>query len=288
MPEIGSYQQVGTLSNAPDYAWWYGCSPTSAGMMMGYYDRNGYAGSTYDNLVPGGVAELSTFGAGPYIANDAIASSGHVSDFYVAYGNIGNDPNPNTTRPFDCLADFMGTSQDLDLTPPNPMNVDGGTTFWYYTNGAQFHDYDAVAHSVSGLDGMYGMGEYVSYAGYGTTTEGLYTQLTDNDFFSYGGSFSGFTFTDYQNEIDAGRVVMLHVDGHSMFGYGYGDGNTVNLFDTWTSGPHSMTWGGPYPSISGPLGMWGVTTMTLVPVPAAVLLGILGLGAVGIKLRRFA
>lgn len=45
----------------PDYQWWYGCSPTAAGMLMGYYDINGYAGETYDNLIPGAVAERSTF-----------------------------------------------------------------------------------------------------------------------------------------------------------------------------------------------------------------------------------
>ena len=31
-------QGANTLPNAPDYEWWYGCSPTSAGMMMGFYD----------------------------------------------------------------------------------------------------------------------------------------------------------------------------------------------------------------------------------------------------------
>ena len=44
------------LANMPNYEWWYGCSPTSTGMMMGYYDRNGYRGVSYANLVPGAVA----------------------------------------------------------------------------------------------------------------------------------------------------------------------------------------------------------------------------------------
>ena len=33
---IEARSQGGTLSNSPDYRWWYGCTPTSAGMMMGY------------------------------------------------------------------------------------------------------------------------------------------------------------------------------------------------------------------------------------------------------------
>lgn len=32
-----------------------------------------------------------------------------------------------------------------------------------------------------------------------------------------------------------------------MLGYGYNDtGQQVTLHDTWTSGPHYMTWGGSY------------------------------------------
>lgn len=49
-------------------------------MMMGYYDINGYGGEGYDNLVPGGTAELSNYGNPSAIANDAIASSGHIND----------------------------------------------------------------------------------------------------------------------------------------------------------------------------------------------------------------
>ena len=53
--ELGFYQQGGIAKlEGPAYDWWYGCSPTSAGMMMGYYDRNGYGGLSYANLVRGG------------------------------------------------------------------------------------------------------------------------------------------------------------------------------------------------------------------------------------------
>jgi len=85
-------------------------------------------------------------------------------------------------------------------------------------------------------------------------------------------------------EIDAGRPVMIQVSGHSMFGYGYGENSTVYLYDTWTPGPHTMTWGGSYSGLMH----YGVMVLTPVPVPAAVLLGILGLSVVGIKLRKFA
>jgi hypothetical protein len=89
-------QLGGILSNAPDYNWWYGCSATSAGMMMGYYDIHGYDGLGYPNLVPGGTAELDTYPSGApsgtYIAQAAIASDGHIADFWIGYGS--SDPDP--------------------------------------------------------------------------------------------------------------------------------------------------------------------------------------------------
>ena len=92
---------------------WSGCSPTSAGMMMGHYDINGYGGLKYDNLVPGGTAELSSFGSPGSLANSVIASSQHINDFYrgTGYGDSGDDLSPPHHN-FNSLADFMGTSQD--------------------------------------------------------------------------------------------------------------------------------------------------------------------------------
>jgi len=291
-PEL-VYHDVGDiLSGSPNYDWWYGCSPTSAGMMMGYYDRNGF-----DNLVPGGTAELSTFPAGTYIANDAIASPGHIADFWTGYGNSGDDPLA-VGHTFNSLADFMGTSQDgvrAGTIAGTPDNVDGSTTFWYSTNGSQVYHTTIAASGPSYVasSGMYGIYEYIDYAGYDVST--LYNQYIDTLGLTY-----GFTLAQYQAEIDAGRPVMIHVEGHSMFGYGYvAETTTINVYDTWndTDGggsyldgqnPGTMTWGGAYPYPGPDLTHYGVTVMTLVPVPAAVLLGMLGLGVVGIKLSRYA
>jgi len=79
--EIGFYRQgdVNLAPLGPSYGWWYGCTATSAGMMMGYYDINGYGGLNYGNLVPGEVAEATTFlipNNWNYKVNNIIASQG--------------------------------------------------------------------------------------------------------------------------------------------------------------------------------------------------------------------
>ncbi len=230
-----SYQGQGQkLSNSPDYNWWYGCSPTAAGMMMGYYDVNGYKGLRYDNLVPGGTAVLDTYTSSPggSLVNSVIASAGHINDFYRnGYSGYGDDIS---THGFNSLADFMGTSQD------SVGNANGFTTFYYWSNGAKFTKDQAFKYGVSDKDGMYGIWEYLNYAGYNVAQ--LYTQLILTSGLSF-----GFTLDDYKAEIDAGRVVMIQLNGHSMLGYGYSStGNSIYVRDTWEAGDHTMEWGGDY------------------------------------------
>ena len=253
----------GTTCN---YDWWYGCSPTSAGMLMGYYDRKFLVGGgTYYNLVPGGYAETNSYGGGGGLdfngdtspdlnCNQAIASAGHIADYYIAGTGASNDDQ----APFhanDCLADFMGTSQDAG------SNSNGSTSFWYRTDGQKTYPSNIVGWGVAGDDGMYGLADYVDYRGYGTATPGttdkFFTQLTDNE------SAAGFTFAEYMAEIDAGRPVMVHISGHTMCGYGYDAAlNRVYVYDTWNpngQNPGYMAWGGTYAGEP----MWGVTCATM-------------------------
>ena len=220
----------GVLSNTPDYDWWYGCAPTAAGMIMGYYDTHGYQDLFYNNLVPGGTAEPSTFGGGPYIANDTIASQAHIEDYYVAYGETG-DPAAGGHSD-NCLADFMETSKD------SADNSDGATTFYYYQSGTRFKPKTIEDLGLENKSGMYGIKEWVEHNGY--TYETLYNRYIDsvaND--------TGITFADFKAEIDAGRPAILHLEGHSMVAYGYTEPDTVYVHDTGSAGEHTMTWGGP-------------------------------------------
>jgi hypothetical protein len=271
--ELGVYAQGGVNLNGPSYGWWYGCSPTSAGMMMGYYDIHGYGGLSYGNLVPGVVAQASTFSAPTGWAspvNNIIASAGNVADFYSG-GYLASNDDKISSHSFNCLADFMGTSQDA------AGNVNGGTTFYFYTNGDKIYAKDVI-----GLpDGMLGMDLYFRSRGYGTgdITQDIsfYTQLIYST-----STPQGCTFAQYKEMIDDGLVVMIQVAGHSMFGYGYTDDGKIIFDDTWGDHGLTMDWGGSYSGPGFSMAQWGITVFdptggSPVPLPSTFLLMVSGL-----------
>ncbi len=279
-----SYAKQVILSEVPDYGWWYGCAPTSAGMLIGYYDIHGYNGLRYNNLVPGGKAELSTFpstaGVWQYRAQYAIASPEHVKDFYRGgYGASGDDVDP-PYHEFNSLADFMGTSQD------SAGNSNGTTTFWFYTNGSPLYVADIYTLGLKDSSGLYGIWEYIDYRGYGT-----HDSLNDKTMFNqYVDTYvsGGFSFNDFMSEINSGRPVIIHLNGHAMLGYGYDtEGNIIYVHDTWSPGDHTMTWGGTY----GGMEFIGVTCVHLtggspVPIPNSIMLIGSGLFLLLIFVRR--
>jgi hypothetical protein len=310
-PDLTPYRFGDMLADAPDYQWWYGCTPTAAGMLMGYYDRNGYGNLDYANIMPGGVAEEHTYnpmddGTVPpilprlpsiYAANDMIASPGHITDFFSGdYGAIDDDADP-PTHAFDCLADFMGTSQenypDLDLG-------NGGTWLWAMEDGSRLHYYEMPGYGWAEYSGMYGIYEYLEYRGYGNRVLDLYNQTTDNltgDVFGWDGPYTGFSFEDFVREIDAGRPVMVHIIhfeqgwGHSMFAFGYDEAEQMICFhDTWDdpgqTGPvtHWMPWMGDYYGAE----LFMVTALQLeIPEPGTTALFAIGLGGMlGLWYRR--
>jgi len=242
-------REVVIIDDVPTFDWCYGCANTSAAMMMGYYDRNGYS-NMYAGPANGGVCPSTNlswgWGESPLSAThqgyDGLNVRGHVDDYYVSYGYEGEDPwmtggwEPHEWA--DCTGDFMGTSQY------NMATADGETLFYYITNGERLGDVSGMP-GFRDRDGCSGMAEFVTSRGYNATD--YYT--------SQAGSISGFTFIDYMNEIDAGRPVLLLVagvsSGHAMLGVGYDSAtNDIYLHDTWDWSTHTMDWSGEYSGMS--------------------------------------
>jgi len=284
---------------APAYTWVYGCGAASAGMMAGYYDRQGYT-NIYTGSTNGGVAPLNndiywtsqgypatcgqvvTCGRAPFIASmnglDGRATRGHVDDYWQAYNCTGD---PYTTgggwaaHADDCVADFIGTSQ-WTKNGNNYGNTDGSTGYFFAGGNAPLYDYTGCEPGYR--DFSHGLRLFFESRGYTVTSN--YSQPVNG----YLGNPAGFTFAQYKAEIDAGRPVILIMEGHYMLGVGYNDSpaNTVYFHNTWGHTVDSMTWGGVYapPGYTGT--HLGVIVLQLAPactVPGAPALSSPGNGA---------
>ncbi|NLF30089.1 MAG: hypothetical protein GX591_04280 [Planctomycetes bacterium] len=246
------------LLAVPTSTWSYGCSATSAGMIFGYYDRNGY-GNMYTGPANGGVAPLTNLGPGigaPLPGStslivtmngfDGRLANGHVDDYWIGVDSPGPDPWQGHWAEHargDCTADFMGTNQwkwDTDTNGSIDFNVDGSTMLFMLNSADALHDYvPPAAYGMPQTALTHGMRLFAESRGYDVADN--YTQRVDT---LYPG---GFSFADFAAEIDAGRPVMVQVVGHSMVGVGYDDdGSTIYIHDTWDNSLHSMTWGGSY------------------------------------------
>jgi len=251
---------INTLSSVPAFDWVYGCSATSAAMMAGYFDNHGWT-NMYAGPANGGVCPLTnaTWGVGEsplsatHMGFDGRGTRGHVDDYWIAYGNSANDPyitNSWTEHTWgDCTGDYMGTNQSKF------GNSDGSTTFFFWTNGDPLYDFTAA--EPGNKDGCHGMRAFAESRGYTVTTN--FTQLIYPNPI-YTSITHGYTFSDYMADIDAGRPVLIQVEGHTMLGYGYDTtGSVVYLHDTWDYANHTMTWGGSYSTMAH----YGVSVLRL-------------------------
>ncbi len=230
---------INALSDVPAFDWSYGCSATSAAMMAGYYDRHGYP-NMYAGPTNGGMSPMdnSVWGSGEcplsatHMGLDGRLVRGHVDDYWVSYYDPGPDPFVTNGwpehSPGDCTGDFMKTNQAAF------GNVDGSTIFYFWGTGSPF--------TSSGYpeDGGYGLELFFESRGY--VVEERYNQYIAEMGLTY-----GFSFTQFQQEIDAGRPVLIQLDGHTVLGFGYNtSGSVIYVHDTWDHSDHQMTWGGSY------------------------------------------
>jgi hypothetical protein len=265
------------IIKTPAYEWSFGCAPTAAAMIAGYYDRKGY-GNIYVGPTNSGIAPLdnsvwprwkdssgTSYAQCPLSAThkdlDGRSSRGHVDDYWVKYGDSGDDPYQSggwrQHTYGTCTGDYMRTNQAVNYYDSDEYgNPDGATVFYYFSNGAPLTAAKMEEYGVDVQDGAYGFKRFLESRGYKVTT--LYTQVIDTV------DSDGFTFDQYKAEIDAGRPVFIHVRGHTMTGIGYdADTRKVYLHDTWDYDTHVMTWGDSYADMD----QWGVTVVHLAPPP---------------------
>ncbi len=112
------------LYGVPEYFWYGGCSPTSGGMVMGYWDK-----LAYPNFFPGDASTQTTE------VNDSIASPEYITDW---------KPKPDPAGPKhtdNCIADFMGTSRgDLNWGWTYLDNLDNGMEDYAAYKGYNYAD----------------------------------------------------------------------------------------------------------------------------------------------------
>jgi hypothetical protein len=94
------------ISGVPAYIWHNGCGPTAAGMVIGYWDGQGYG-----DLVPGSASTQTA------AVDNMISSSGNYNDYCLPIDSPPNllddksEPPFGDEHPDDSVADLMKTSQ---------------------------------------------------------------------------------------------------------------------------------------------------------------------------------
>jgi len=258
-------------NEVPAMSWSYGCSPTSATMLFGYMDRNGYP-NMYTGPVNGGIFPLTNAMWGPSFEGngqcpltasqyglDGRTTKGHKDDYYHKYGS-SVDPYFgawNEHTPQDCIADYMGTSMFQKYG-----STDGGTWIWTSKDGSPLYDFTEFDETQR--DGMHGMKLFAESRGYSVATDGQNSLNYNQVIYGYEGNTKGFTYDQYKAEIDAGYPVLIQVKGHTMLGVGYTGTDQIIIHNTWDYNKHTMTWGGSYQEMQH----YAVGVIHLNPPPA--------------------
>ena len=244
------------VADVPAFLWAYGCAPTAAAMLIGYYDRRPawpkmYTGPSNGGLMPlddaswgGGECPLSVTHQGI----DGRVKFGHVDDFWVGYGSAIPDPYITGSwaphEAADCVGDFMGTSQSAF------GNTDGATSLSVAGDGSPVWDYSGAEPHFR--DGCHGLRLFVESRGYTVTAN--YSQRL----LGYHGNTLGFTYDQFKQEIDSGHPVLLLMTDHMMVAWAYDAGtDTIHVHDTWDYQDHTMTWGTSYAGLAH----FGVTVL---------------------------
>ena len=268
---------VRLANTMPQARYMFGCCPTSVAMLLGYYDLYGYRGKDFSALIEGDV-DIYSRGSGEeiYVMDDfdsnlgkATATQDYVYRFFshdpidvvvkdpdeatpttpveeLPYSFVNGGEGPEIrTDVWNCLADYLGTGQFWRGTDEIFM------TNYQTDTMMEEHLYDDSTTTITDpatqtrrtiedryKDFQYGLYLYVQKKGYSMDMKIVGTHDVD----AIGGEF---TFEDYIREVDAGRPVLVMIEGHIMVGYGYNAETKEIVFDDcYNEG--RMVWGGTY------------------------------------------
>jgi hypothetical protein len=244
------------LEDFPSYSWVYGCSAVSAAMIAAWQDRNGYE-NLYTGPSNNGVAPVTDTGwpfwldqtNRAYRFNPLVASKmgldnrterGTIDNYWVSVNSTA--PDPFVTNGWDehspeTVGDFMGTSQR------HYLNNDGWTVFFFggSNDTGLLNCNQLESNPAYYRDGTLGRKRYYEAKGYQVTK--CFNARTNH---INGGPFS---FGHFVYEINHGNPVFIHLQGHSVVGYGYTSNGKILIRDTWSSDPDKIIiipWGGTY------------------------------------------
>ena len=266
-PAVEAKKDAVVIITTPAFNWSFGCTATSAAMIAGYYDRgsypNMYAGPTNGGVMPLDNSSWPDYWDGyetrhqcPLSAThnglDGRATRGGVDDYWVYYGHGGPDPYVTNGWTEHTLADSTGDFMKTNRA--NSGNSDGSTTLYFNTDGSPLTAADMLAGGIDDVDGGYGVKLFYESRGYVVTT--MYNQLIKGQ-----GSNPnlGFTFAQYMAEIDAGRPVMIHVEGLHGRRRLRQRSPTSCTSTTRDYNTYTMTWGSTYQGMQH----YGVTIVQL-------------------------
>ncbi len=279
---------VTLVNTMPQARYMYGCAPTAAAMLLGYYDLYGYRGKNLSYLIDGDV-DLHTRGTGSviYEMNDfdsvlgrATASRDYVERFFskdpielilsqnytettpgeeleYSFVNDGEGPELRTDM-WNCLADYLGTGQfwrdNTNLFSSNQYSMLEQTLYSDATETIT-DDTTLIQRTIEEKyeDALYGLYLYVVDRGYELDMKVTGTHRADVN----GGDF---TFDDYRKEIDEGRPVLILIDEHNMVGYGYNADTREILFDDCYKAGR-MVWDDVYRYSNKDRRLLGITTV---------------------------
>jgi hypothetical protein len=201
------------ISGVPSYLWRHGCGPTAAGMVIGYWDGNGY-----DNLISGSASSQT------FLVNQAIASG----------GNSSNPNPPGSERHYEdyaCPEDYYPNMKPDDyITKGRTPHLDNSLADFMNTSKSTSNNYYGWSWFSDVVD---------SLEGYVKSINPQYEP------FAYNLVWGELTWEKYCNEIDAGRPVVLLVDtngdgstDHFITAIGYDDSNNYACYNTWDNNVH--------------------------------------------------